>query len=341
MNKDEFTERIARLAGEALKDIEASETPDELEKARGKHLGSKAPFGELSKKMTELPKEDRPVAGKLLGEARRKLETAKLEKEKELSRVPDEGDFVDVTLPGRRVPVGHRNLINKTTAEICGIFAKLGLSVVEGPEVETDWYNFQALNFPPDHPSRDMQQTLFVGDKVLLRTHTSGVQIRTMEKTSPPVWIVVPGKTYRRDDDLTHSPMFNQIEGLVVDKGITMADLKGVLTAFAREFFSPDTKIRLRPSFFPFTEPSAEVDIRCVKCGGSGCRICKGTGWLEVLGSGMVNPALYEFVNYDPSRVSGFAFGMGVDRMAMLKYGLDNISRFYKGDVRYMSQFPA
>jgi phenylalanyl-tRNA synthetase alpha chain len=217
----------------------------------------------------------------------------------------------------------------------------MGLTITEGPEVETDYYNFEALNFPHDHPSRDMQQTLFVGDKLLLRTHTSCVQIRTMEKTPPPVWIVVPGKTYRRDDDLTHSPMFNQVEGLVVDKGITMADLKGMLAEFARQFFSQDTNIRLRPSFFPFTEPSAEVDIACVNCGGKGCRICKGSGWLEVLGCGMVNPALYKNVGYDPKAVSGFAFGIGVDRMAMLKYHLDNIGRFYAGDVRYMRQFPS
>jgi phenylalanyl-tRNA synthetase alpha chain len=223
--------------------------------------------------------------------------------------------------------------------EICDIFGKLGFSVVEGPEVETDYYNFEALNFPDDHPSRDMQETLFVGYKTLLRTHTSPVQIRTMEATKPPVWIVAPGKTYRRDDDITHSPMFHQVEGLLVDKGITMADLKGILTAFARTFFSPKTKIRLRPSFFPFTEPSAEVDIACVLCEGKGCRLCKGSGWLELLGSGMVDPALYNFVGYDPAKVSGFAFGLGVDRAAMLKYGLNNIRHFYEGDLRFLNQF--
>jgi phenylalanyl-tRNA synthetase alpha chain len=223
--------------------------------------------------------------------------------------------------------------------DICDIFAKLGFSIVEGPEVETDYYNFEALNFPADHPSRDMQETFFLADKLLLRTHTSPVQIRTMERTKPPVWVVAPGKTYRRDDDVSHLPMFHQVEGLVVDNGITMADLKGVLTAFVTSFFSPDTKIRLRPSFFPFTEPSAEVDIACVICGGHGCRLCKGSGWLEILGSGMVDPALYRFVGYDPSIVSGFAFGMGVERVAMLKYGLNDIHKFYDGDLRFLRQF--
>jgi phenylalanyl-tRNA synthetase alpha chain len=235
--------------------------------------------------------------------------------------------------------MGRTHLIYRTMEEICDIFAKLGFSIVEGPEVETDYYNFEALNFPADHPSRDMQETFFVGDKLLLRTHTSPVQIRTMERVKPPVWVVAPGKTFRRDDDITHSPMFHQVEGLVVDKGITMADLKGVLTAFATSFFSPDTSIRLRPSFFPFTEPSAEVDIACVLCGGRGCRLCKGTGWLEILGSGMVDPALYRFVGYDPAEVSGFAFGLGVERAAMLKYGLPSIHDLYQGDLRFLRQF--
>jgi phenylalanyl-tRNA synthetase alpha chain len=223
--------------------------------------------------------------------------------------------------------------------EICEIFGKLGFSIVEGPEIETDYYNFEALNFPAEHPSRDMQETFFVGDKLLLRTHTSPVQIRTMERVKPPVWIVAPGKTFRRDDDISHSPMFHQVEGLVVDKGVTMADLKGILTAFATSFFSPDTKIRLRPSFFPFTEPSAEVDIACVLCGGHGCRLCKGSGWLEILGSGMVDPALYRFVGYDPAEYTGFAFGLGVERAAMLKYGLTAIHDLYQGDMRFLRQF--
>jgi len=244
-----------------------------------------------------------------------------------------------VTLPGRRPPAGHQHLLSRTAAEICAIFGRLGFSIVEGPEVETDYYNFEALNFPRDHPARDMQDTLFVSANLLLRTHTSPMQVRTMEKNPPPVWVVVPGKTYRRDSDVSHSPMFHQVEGLAVDKGLTFADLKGVLTAFATAMFSPDTKIRLRPSFFPFTEPSAEVDIACVLCRGRGCRLCKGTGWLEILGSGMVDPAVYGFVGYDPARVSGFAFGLGIERVAMLKYGLDDIRLFYESDLRFLTQF--
>ncbi len=208
-----------------------------------------------------------------------------------------------------------------------------------GPEVETDYYNFEALNFPHDHPARDMQDTLFVSQDLMLRTHTSPMQVRTMEKNKPPVWVVVPGKTYRRDSDISHSPMFHQVEGLAVDQGITFADLKGVLTSFLTSMFSPDIKVRLRPSFFPFTEPSAEVDIACVLCGGEGCRLCKGTGWLEILGSGMVDPAVYGFVGYAPDKISGFAGGMGIERVAMLKYGLDDIRMFYESDLRFLTQF--
>ncbi|MDR1871228.1 MAG: phenylalanine--tRNA ligase subunit alpha [Deltaproteobacteria bacterium] len=310
-----------------------------LENARVFYLGSKGRLTGLSRGVGSLPVEERPKAGqaanaaqavakKALDEAIAKLETAKT---RSLG--------LDVTLPGRRRQVGRDHLISRTMSEICGVFEKLGFTVVEGPEVETDYYNFEALNFPADHPSRDMQESLFVGDKLLLRTHTSPVQIRSMEKLKPPVWIIAPGKTYRRDDDITHSPMFHQVEGLVVDKNVTMADLKGVLSAFATAFFSPKTAIRLRPSFFPFTEPSAEVDIACVLCGGSGCRLCKGSGWLELLGSGMVDPALYKFVGYDPQEVSGFAFGLGVDRAAMLKYGLANIRHLYEGDLRFLEQF--
>ncbi|MDR2200461.1 MAG: phenylalanine--tRNA ligase subunit alpha [Deltaproteobacteria bacterium] len=340
MEKNEFLAELGNLEEEALRAISSSGTLDELENARIKFLGSKGGLNEFSKKMGTLKKEDRPETGRVLNEARGKITSSFSERASLLKEEAEEKEQIDVTLPGRRRKMGSRHLIPKTSAEICSIFERMGFTITEGPEVETDYYNFEALNFPPDHPSRDMQQSLFVGDGLLLRTHTSCVQIRTMEKKKPPVWIVVPGKTYRRDDDLTHSPMFNQIEGLAVDKNITMADLKGVLKSFVEEFFSPRTRIRLRPSFFPFTEPSAEVDIGCVICGGKGCRICKGTGWLEVLGCGMVNPVLYDFVGYDPEEVSGFAFGIGVDRMAMLKYNLDNISRFYSGDARFLRQFP-
>jgi phenylalanyl-tRNA synthetase alpha chain len=330
---------IEQTRAEALEAIGRVTDSDGLERIRIEFLGTKGRMTDLMRSLGTLPKEERPAAGQAANKAKEEIAEAHRRAQETLSQTKTSDPALDVTLPGRQPPTGHRHLITKTMHEICQIFAKLGFSVVEGPEIETDYYNFEALNFPHDHPSRDMQETLFVGDKLLLRTHTSPVQIRTMEKTKPPVWIVVPGKTFRRDDDITHSPMFNQIEGLVVDKGITMADLKGVLTAFAAAFFSPETKIRLRPSFFPFTEPSAEVDIACVLCGGNGCRLCKGSGWLELLGSGMVDPALYNFVGYDPDEVSGFAFGLGVDRAAMLKYGLSNIRHLYEGDLRFLRQF--
>ncbi|MDR3134842.1 MAG: phenylalanine--tRNA ligase subunit alpha [Deltaproteobacteria bacterium] len=335
----EVIKNIEQTRQEALKAIEGATGIEALERIRIEYLGTKGRMTDLTRSLGALPKEERPGAGQAANKAKEEITEAHRRAKDELGRNKVSAPGLDITLPGRKPPQGHQHLISRTTGEICHIFAKLGFSVVEGPEVETDYYNFEALNFPLDHPARDMQDTLFVGDKLLLRTHTSPVQIRSMEKTKPPLWIVAPGKTFRRDDDITHSPMFYQVEGLVVDKGITMADLKGVLTAFATAFFSPDTKIRLRPSFFPFTEPSAEVDIACVLCGGQGCRLCKGSGWLEVLGSGMVDPALYKFVGYNPDEVSGFAFGLGVDRLAMLKYGLTNIRHLYEGDLRFLRQF--
>ena len=246
---------------------------------------------------------------------------------------------VDVTLPGRRLPRGRLHPLNRIMAEVCDIFLHLGFEAVEGPEVELDWYNFEALNLPPDHPARDMQDTFYFSDKVLLRTHTSPMQIRTMEVRQPPVRIIAPGKVYRRDSDITHSPMFHQVEGLLVDKGVTFADLKGVLTAFVHQMFGPEVGVRFRPSYFPFTEPSAEVDIECVMCGGHGCRVCQATGWLEVLGSGMVHPAVFEAVGYDPETYTGFAFGLGIERIAMLKYGVDDIRLFFDNDLRFLRQF--
>jgi phenylalanyl-tRNA synthetase alpha chain len=229
--------------------------------------------------------------------------------------------------------------LNRIMAEVCDIFLHLGFEAVEGPEVELDWYNFEALNLPPDHPARDMQDTFYFNDQVLLRTHTSPMQIRTMERRQPPVRIIAPGKVYRRDSDITHSPMFHQVEGLLVDRGVTFADLKGVLTAFVHQMFGPEVGVRFRPSYFPFTEPSAEVDIECVMCGGRGCRVCKATGWLEVLGSGMVHPAVFEAVGYDPETYTGFAFGLGIERIAMLKYGIDDIRLFFDNDLRFLRQF--
>jgi phenylalanyl-tRNA synthetase alpha chain len=331
----------------ALKSLhqEASEAFDrladaaEVEAVRIKYLGTKGSVTALLRRMGEVPKEERRDVGRLANEVKTDLNSRL---EAALQRAEEAGaarSALDVTLPGRRRTRGHRHLISRTIDEICGIFTRMGFNVAEGPEVELDYYNFEALNFPPDHPARDMQDTLFVADKVVLRTHTSPMQVRTMESQKPPVWVIVPGKTYRRDSDVTHTPMFNQIEGLVVDKGITFGDLKGVLTSFVHQFFSPDTPVRLRPSFFPFTEPSAEVDIGCVICKGPGCRVCGHTGWIEILGSGMVDPNVYGFVDYDPEEVSGFAFGMGMERVAMLKYGLDDIRLFFENDLRFLRQF--
>ena len=323
----------------ALVAFQKASTPEELEAARIEYLGTKGRFAKLMKQLGTLPKEERPAVGDEANHSRLRATEAHQAAALALEGVASKASWLDVTLPGRRPARGHQHVISRTAAEICDIFAKLGCSIVEGPEVETDYYNFEALNFPHDHPARDMQDTLFVSHELLLRTHTSPMQVRTMEKNKPPVWVVVPGKTYRRDSDISHSPMFHQVEGLVVDKGITFADLKGMLTAFATAMFSADTKVRLRPSFFPFTEPSAEVDIACVLCHGTGCRLCKGTGWLEILGSGMVDPNVYGFVGYDPDEISGFAFGMGIERVAMLKYGLDDIRMFYESDLRFLTQF--
>jgi phenylalanyl-tRNA synthetase alpha chain len=248
-------------------------------------------------------------------------------------------DGIDVSLPGRAVPPGYLHPITQINNRMCDIFSSLGFDIAEGPEVESDYYNFEALNFPKDHPARDMQDTFFVSENVVLRTHTSPMQIRTMEKNPPPVRIVCPGKVYRCDSDLTHTPMFHQVEGLLVDENISFGDLKGVLTTFVHQMFDDQTSLRFRPSFFPFTEPSAEVDILCVICRGKGCRVCSQTGWIEILGSGMVHPALYENVGYDADRYTGFAFGMGVERVAMLKYGIDDIRKFFDNDMRFLEQF--
>jgi phenylalanyl-tRNA synthetase alpha chain len=248
-------------------------------------------------------------------------------------------DRIDVSLPGRVPKKGSLHPITQITNRICDIFSQMGFEVVEGPEVESDYYNFEALNIPKNHPARDMQDTFYVSDNVVLRTHTSPTQPRVMEKQSPPVRIIAPGKVYRCDSDLTHTPMFHQVEGLLVDSHVSFADLKGTLTAFIHQMFDDMTTLRFRPSFFPFTEPSAEVDIRCVICRGKGCRVCSHTGWLEILGSGMVHPAVFENIGYDTSRYTGFAFGMGVERIAMLKYGIDDIRRYFDNDYRFLRQF--
>ena len=291
--------------------------------------------------MGKLPAEERPEAGKTANQIKTRLTDAFDARKRGLEERDAAAGrhLLDVTLPGRRPLRGHLHPITLVEREICRIFARMGFRVVKGPNVELDYYNFEALNIPKDHPARDMQDTFYVTENVVLRTHTSPMQIRTMERQPPPVAVIAPGKVYRRDSDVTHTPMFTQVEGLLVDEGVTFGDLKGTLSAFARQIFGRDTKVRFRPSFFPFTEPSAEVDIQCVICGGTGCRTCSQTGWLEILGSGMVDPAVYGFVDYDPERFSGFAFGMGIERIAMLKYGIDDIQLFFRNDMRFLRQF--
>jgi phenylalanyl-tRNA synthetase alpha chain len=329
---------LSELARTALNALNLARTKTEIEEVRVRYLGTKGSVSGLMRQMGSLPKDVRPQVGALANRIKDELTRALADRLTDLS-AQSQGPALDVTLPGRRTRRGRRHPISRTIEEILGIFTRMGFNVAEGPEVETDYYCFEALNFPPDHPARDMQDTLFVSDKVVLRTHTSPMQVRTMEAQRPPVWVVVPGKTYRRDSDVTHTPMFHQIEGLVVDQGITFGHLKGVLTSFVHQFFGPDVPVRFRPSFFPFTEPSAEVDIGCVICGGPGCRVCKNSGWLEILGSGMVDPEVYKFVGYDPEQVTGFAFGMGIERVAMLKYGIDDIRLFFDNDLRFLKQF--
>ncbi len=334
-------EAVKQLEAAARREIEAARTPEELELLRVKYLGRKGELTLILRGLKDLDPELRRQLGKEANLAKQELEAALTEASNRLKaalrRAAAAG--IDVTLPGRRPPLGRLHPITRAMQEICDIFLHLGFETVEGPEVELDWYNFEALNLPPDHPARDMQDTFYFSDQVLLRTHTSPMQIRTMEQRQPPVRIIAPGRVYRRDSDLTHTPMFHQVEGLLVDKGITFADLKGTLTTFVHQMFGPEVGVRFRPSYFPFTEPSAEVDIECVICRGEGCRVCKVTGWLEILGSGMVHPAVFEAVNYDPEEYTGFAFGMGVERVAMLKYGIDDLRLFFDNDLRFLRQF--
>jgi phenylalanyl-tRNA synthetase alpha chain len=331
---------IDQIYQDALKEIEATENREDLQAASVRYLGRKGKLTQFLRNIASLPAEQRPAAGKRANEIKKKLEKTFAEAiaALEISAKQVE-DAIDVSLPGRPAPKGSLHPVTQVNQEICDIFSNMGFDIAEGPEVELDYYNFEALNFPKDHPARDMQDTFFISDTIVLRTHTSPMQIRTMEKQSPPVRIITPGKVYRCDSDITHTPMFNQVEGLLVDENISFGDLKGTLTAFVHQMFDEQTSLRFRPSFFPFTEPSAEVDILCVICRGGGCRVCSQTGWLEILGSGMVHPALYENVGYDASRYTGFAFGMGVERIAMLKYGIDDIRKFFENDLRFLSQF--
>ena len=334
---------LEHLQQETLSTLSQASSEKEISELRVRVLGKKGTLTQLLKKLGTLPENERREVGKVANQVKQAVErgieeSLLLIQEKERRKVFDR-ERIDVTLPGRRLTLGKKHPITQTLDTIIDIFSRLGFEVVEGPEVELDYYNFEALNIPKGHPAREMQATFFVADEVVLRTHTSPNQVRTMEKKRPPVRMICPGAVYRCDSDPTHSPMFHQVEGLLVDRGVTLADLKGVLTVFVHQMFGKNTRLRFRPSFFPFTEPSAEIDIECVMCGGVGCGVCSNTGWLEILGSGMVDPAVYRFVNYDPQEVTGFAFGMGIERIAMLKFGINDIRLFFTNDLRFLRQF--
>ncbi|MDR1160557.1 MAG: phenylalanine--tRNA ligase subunit alpha, partial [Syntrophomonadaceae bacterium] len=318
---------------------------DEVNTLRVNALGRKGEITRLLRGLKDLEAEERVHAGKVANLVKEELEK-KFEQQianikKRLLEERIKAETIDVTLPGLPQFRGSKHPLSQINEEICDIFMGFGFKVAEGPEIELDYYNFEALNFPADHPTRDMQDSFYIDEKHLLRTHTSPVQVRVMEKMAPevPVKIIVPGRVYRKDDDATHSPMFNQVEGLLVDSHITFANLKGVLMMFAYKIFNESVKVRYRPSFFPFTEPSAEMDISCVNCAGEGCRVCSGTGWLEILGAGMVHPQVLKAGGYDPEKVTGFAFGMGIERIAMLKYGINDLRLFFDNDKRFLQQF--
>jgi phenylalanyl-tRNA synthetase alpha chain len=334
---------LEELRVKAIAELDQAQTEDALLSIKTRYLGRKGLLTGMLRNVSQATTEERPLIGKRSNEIKEILTEAVDEALRRLSKKKREQalqeEKIDVTLPGRAVRPGRLHPIIRISREICEIFAGLGFSVVEGPEIENDYYNFEALNIPKDHPARDMQDTFYIEENIVLRTHTSPVQIRTMEKQKPPVRILSPGRVYRPDSDISHTPMFHQIEGLLVDRGVTFGDLKGVLTFFIGRIFGEDTAIRFRPSFFPFTEPSAEVDIRCVMCRGTGCRVCGQSGWLEILGSGMVDPAVFKNVGYDPEEVSGFAFGLGLERIAMLKYGVSDIRLFFENDWRFLEQF--
>lgn len=338
-------QKLKELENESRQKIAAAENLETLKEIRVRILGKKGELTALLRSLGTISPAERPLVGSEANTLRMELEKAIELKEKILKDASKSEQWfkerIDVTLPGWPVEIGRKHPLTLINDEIKEIFLGLGFQVAHGPEIESDYYNYEALNFPADHPARDMQDSFYITEQYLLRTHTSPVQVRVMEKMVPqlPVRIIAPGKVFRRDDDATHSPMFHQVEGLAVDREITFADLKGTLLLFAREMFGSDQKIRLRPSFFPFTEPSAEVDISCIMCEGKGCRVCSYCGWLEILGAGMVHPRVLEIAGYDPQQVTGFAFGMGVERIAMLKYGIGDLRLFFSNDLRFLRQF--
>ena len=337
-------ETLNRIKAEALEQISSDIDDAALESLRVKYLGKKGELTAVLRGMGQLSPEERPIVGQIANEVRAEIEAAIADKKQALSVKALENKLIaeklDVTVPGTVKKVGHRHPLTLVQRDLEDIFMGMGFSIAEGPEVEYDYYNFQALNIPENHPARDTQDTFYITENILLRSQTSPVQARTMEVQKPPIRIISPGRVYRSDAmDATHSPLFHQMEGLVVDEGITMGDLKGMLETFAKAEFGEDTRIRFRPHHFPFTEPSAEVDISCFACGGKGCRLCKGEGWIEILGAGMVHPNVLSMCGIDPEKYSGFAFGLGLERVTMLKYHIDDIRMFYENDVRFIEQF--
>ena len=339
----DMQEDLNRIEIEALSELNVVRNPRELDELRVKYFGRKGVLTNAMKRMGEVSKEERPAVGKLVNSVREKLTENFDQVHQDFAKQTRENQLIsetmDVTLPGRRRRLGRKHPITQSVDRIEQIFRGMGFHVAEGPEIEHSYYNFDALNTPENHPARDLQDTLYITDEVLLRTHTSPVQVRFMEKHQPPVRIIVPGRAYRLDYDVSHTPTFHQVEGLLVDCHVTFSDLKGVLFSFVRQMFGDQTRMRFRPHFFPFTEPSAEVDISCTVCSGKGCRTCSGTGWLEILGAGTVDPNVLQCVNYNPEEVSGFAFGMGVERIASIRHGISDIRVLYDNDLRFLRQF--
>lgn len=337
-------EKLQAIVEAALQRIEEASDNDKLNDARVYFLGKKGELTQVLKSLKDVSAEDRPKVGQLVNEAREKLEARLTERKKEFERRILEAklrdETIDVTLPAKKPMIGHRHPNTIALDEIKKIFIGMGYQVVDGPEIEYDYYNFEALNIPADHPAKDEQDTFYISDKLLLRTQTSSVQVHVMEKEEPPIRIIAPGRVFRSDEvDATHSPSFHQVEGLVIDKSVTFADLKGTLAEFAKRIFGEETKVKFRPHHFPFTEPSAEMDVSCFKCGGKGCRFCKNEGWIEILGCGMVHPNVLEMRGIDPNKFQGFAFGMGLERIALLKYEVDDMRLLYENDTRFLKQF--
>ena len=337
-------EQLSQILSAALAEVEHASSKAELEAARVKYLGKKGELTAILRGMGKLSAEERPVIGQLANEVRAKIEEAIEREQAELAQRliahKLQTETIDVTLPGQKLPLAKRHPLNTVLYELYDIFTGMGFSIAEGPEVELDYYNFEALNIPKDHPARDEQDTFYINDEIVLRTQTSPVQVRTMEQGKLPIRMIAPGRVFRSDEvDATHSPSFHQIEGLVIDKHITFADLKGTLAEFAKELFGEETKVKFRPHHFPFTEPSAEMDVSCFKCGGKGCRFCKGSGWIEILGCGMVHPKVLRMCDIDPEEYSGFAFGVGLERIALLKYEIDDMRLLYENDIRFLKQF--